>query len=112
LYHPPTVHGWPGGRHWINTATMTARSNLALALLQGSGPYGEKLNPCPIAQKHGASDLQSAGRFLFDLFLQGDVEGDEYDTLLKAAEAPAGGLQEQLRRFAYSVTTLAEFNLA
>src|SRR3990172_9815151 len=58
LYHPPTVHGWPGGRHWINTFTMTARSNLALALLQGSGPYGEKLNPWPIAQKHGASDLQ------------------------------------------------------
>ena len=112
LYHPPTVHGWPGGRHWINTFTMTARSNLALALLQGSGPYGDKLNPLLIAQKHGASDLQSAGRFLLDLFLQGDVEGDEYDTLLKAAQAPAGGLQEQIRRFAYNITTQAEFNLA
>jgi hypothetical protein len=82
-------------------------------LLKGSGPYGDKLNPWLIAQKHGASDLQSAGRFVLDLLLQGDVEGDEYDTLLKAAEAPAdAGLKEQLRRFAYSVTTLAEFNLA
>ncbi|MBN2270247.1 MAG: DUF1800 family protein, partial [Sedimentisphaerales bacterium] len=112
LYHPPTIHGWPGGRHWINTFTMTARSNLALALLQGSGPYGDKLNPWLIAQNHGASDLQSAGRFLLDLFLQGDVEGGEYDTLLKAAEATTGGLQEQIRRFAYNITTLAEFNLA
>lgn len=112
LYHPPTAHGWPGGRHWINTFTMAARSNLALALLRGSGPYGDKLKAWPVAQRYGASDLQSAGRFLLDLFLQGDAERGEYDALLKAAEAQAGGLQEQVRRVAQGITTLAEFNLA
>ena len=113
LYHPPTVHGWTGGRHWINSSTMAGRSNLALALLQGSGPYGDKLNPWGIAQKHGASNPKSAARFLLELFVQGDVEGGAYDTLLKAAQVPAGGKpQEQLRRFAHTVATLTEFNLA
>ena len=113
LYHPPTIHGWTGGRHWINSATMAARSNLALALLQGSGPYGDKLNPWVIAQKYGVADLKSAARFLLDLFLQGDVAGGDYETLLKAAQAATGAKpQDRLRRFAHTITTLAEFNLA
>ena len=113
LYHPPTIHGWSGGRHWLNSSTMAARSNLALALLQGSGPYGAKLNPRLIAQKHGASTPESAARFLVDLFLQADPKGVVYRGLLKASQSPAdGGPQDRLRRFAHTVTTVAEFNLA
>lgn len=113
LYHPPTIHGWTGGRHWLNSSTMVARSNLALALLQGSGPYGDKLNPWRIAQKYGVSDGKSAARFLLDLFLQGDAEGGDYGTLPKTAQAPADAKpQDLLRSFAHTVTTLAEFNLA
>lgn len=113
LYHPPTIHGWTGGRHWLNGSAMAARSNLALTLLQGSGPYGDKLNPWLIAQKYGASNSKSAARFLLDLFLPGDVQEGDYNTLLKAAQMPAdAGPQDRLRRFAHSVTTLAEFNLA
>jgi len=113
LYHPPTIHGWSGGRHWLNSSTMAGRSNLALALLQGSGPYGAKLNPWLIAQEHGSSTPESAARFLVDLFLQSDPEGVVYRTLLKAAQESADGKpQEGLRRFAHAVTTVAEFNLA
>ena len=113
LYSPPTVHGWTGGRHWINSSTMAGRSNLALALLRGSGPYGDKLNPWVVAQKHGASSPKSAARFLVELFVQGDAESGAYDTLLNSAQGAAGDkLQEQVRRFAHTVVTLAEFNLA
>jgi len=113
LYHPPTIHGWSGGRHWLNSSTMAARSNLALTLLQGSGPYGDKLNPWLIAQKHGASTPKSAARFLVELFLQGQVEGGDYETLLKTAQSPADAKpQDRIRRFAHAVTTVAEFNLA
>jgi len=113
LYHPPTIHGWSGGRHWLNSSTMAARSNLALALLQGSGPYGAKLNPWLITQKYGASTVESTARFLVELFLQADPEGVVYRTLLKSAQSPADAKpQDRLRRFAHSVTTVAEFNLA
>ncbi|MBW8041394.1 MAG: DUF1800 domain-containing protein [Planctomycetes bacterium] len=116
LYEPPTVKGWTGGRHWINSSTMVGRHNLALALLQGSAPYGDKLNPWTVAKKHGCSTSESATGFLLDLFVQGDLEPDVRDNLLKPAGAPvdAGGDDSAgtVRRFAHVVVTLPEFNLA
>ena len=38
LYEPPNVAGWPGGRAWINSATLVARQNFAAAV--GEGPSG------------------------------------------------------------------------
>lgn len=111
LYHPPTVDGWKGGRYWINAATLVGRSNLALALVSGSGPYGEVLDPLAIARKHGHLTPESAGRFLLDLFLQGDVETGVGQTLLKTA-ASDGNPSQRLRRLAHTVATLPEFQLA
>ncbi|UCF17095.1 MAG: DUF1800 domain-containing protein, partial [Phycisphaerales bacterium] len=43
LCHPPTVNGWAGGRHWVDSAAIAGRDNLAWAMLRGSDPYGNKL---------------------------------------------------------------------
>jgi hypothetical protein len=116
LYHPPTVKGWTGGRYWINNTTMAGRHNLALALLKDSEAYGDKLNPWAVAKKHGNSKLESATRFLLDLFLQGDLESDVRDALLKTVQKPAdvggGDPTGTVRRFAHSVVMLPEFHLA
>ena len=116
LYHPPTVKGWTGGQHWLNSATLVRRHNLALALLRGSGPYAEKLNPWAVAQKHGCSTPESAMELMIDLFIQGDLDLEVDDTLLKTVEAPAGTVSDDpgrmLRRFAHLVVTLPEFQLA
>jgi len=116
LYYPPTVKGWIGGRHWINSATMVGRHNLALALLQGSGAYGDKLNPWPVAKKHGCSTPESTARFLLDLFLQGDLESNVRDALPKISRASSvadgGDSAEPVRRLAHAIVTLPEFQLA
>ena len=114
LYYPPTFKGWIGGRHWINSATMIGRHNVATALLQGSGPYADKLNPWAVAQKHGCSTPEAGARFLLELFLQNDLEPSVHDTLMKAAGAAAGagGPEGGMRRFAHAVVTLGEFHLA
>ncbi len=116
LYHPPTVKGWSGGEHWINNVTMAGRHNLALALLKGSGPYGDKLNPWAVAKKYGCSTPESATGFLLDLFLQGDIEPDVRDDLLNTTGQPAnagdGNPTGTIRRFASSVVKLPEFHLA
>ncbi|HUT12135.1 MAG TPA: DUF1800 domain-containing protein [Thermoguttaceae bacterium] len=112
LYHPPTVRGWRGGQYWINRATLIGRSNLAGALLSGSEPYGDKLDPAAIAKKHGFPDPEPAGRFLLDLFLQGDVEADVGDRLLRDVAAAGGDLSRRLRRLAGTIVTLPEFHLA
>jgi uncharacterized protein (DUF1800 family) len=116
LYYPPTVKGWPGGRHWINPSTVLGRNNLALALVAGAEPYGDKLNPLAVAKEHGHSAPESAAEFLLDLFLQGDLEPSVRETLLKTAGRPGepngGDPAQSLRQLTHAVLTLPEFQLA
>jgi hypothetical protein len=104
LYRPPTVKGWAGGRHWINTATMVRRHNLIAALLEADGPYGGKLDPRRLAQQHGYSTPESASRFLADLLVQSDLSGN--------ASLTADDDGDSLRRVAQTIMTTPEFQLA
>jgi len=110
LYHPPTVNGWIGGRHWINSAAIVGRDNLAWAMLRGSDPYGKKLNPWAVAQRHGCSTFESASRFVLDLLLQGDVDPSICDKLIQTAQE--GDMEVRMRRFTHAAVTLPEFHLA
>ncbi len=114
LYAPPTVKGWSGGRHWINSVTLIRRHNLAFDLLRGDGPYADKLNPLRAAADHGHSEPASVAQFVLELFLQGDLESEESDTLRPTTLAAdsSGGLDVAVRRFAHAVITLPEFHLA
>ncbi|MFM2164502.1 MAG: hypothetical protein RL325_939 [Planctomycetota bacterium] len=40
LFQPPSVKGWPGGRSWINTATMFTRQTTAVFLITGRTTRG------------------------------------------------------------------------
>lgn len=49
LMQPPNVRGWPGGPHWITTATLANRYNSAASLIEGrrgvfsrGGPAGAR----------------------------------------------------------------------
>jgi len=110
LYHPPTVKGWTGGQHWIDSAAIVGRQNLAWAMLRGSDPYGNKLDPWTVAQKHECLTPESARRFLLDLFLQGDVDPGVYDKPTRMVQD--GDLDEYVRHLAHTTVTLAEFHLA
>jgi len=112
LYNPPTIKGWAGGQHWINSTAIVARNNLASALLQGSGPYGNKLNPWAVAQRHGCATPKSARRFLLDLFLQGDLDSDVHDSLPKTPREQDDDLGRRTRSLSHAIVTLPEFHLA
>jgi len=102
LCDPPTPNGWEGGRTWITAATMISRNNLAAALLDPTGRYGENLDPQAVAGRHGYGDRDSAQTWLWDLFLQGDVS--------PAVRTMAAS--STLRTLAYRIITLPEFQLA
>jgi uncharacterized protein (DUF1800 family) len=113
LGRPPTVKGWQGGRYWINTATLATRGRLARALVHGEEPYGGKLDPGALARKYGYATPESAGRFLIELFLQGDLEPAVRDALLESVRTVGtGDSGAMLRRLAHAVVTLPEFHLA
>ncbi len=111
LCRPPTVKGWAGGRYWISTATLVGRQNLAAALLRTGEPYGGKLDPWAVAQRHGNATPEAAAKFLLELFLQDDLEPDVRKAL-PSPTADSDGPPAALRRFAYNVLTLPEYQLA
>jgi uncharacterized protein (DUF1800 family) len=112
LGQPPSIKGWPGGTAWINRTTLVGRSNLAAALLSGGNPYGDKVDPLAMAQKHGQANPEAAGPWLIDLFFQGDLPKEVVNLLLPIGTDREGDPQRGLRRFVHTLATLPEFQLA
>ncbi len=116
LCRPPTVKGWTGGRYWINTAALVGRHNLAASLLHSGQPYDGKLDSWAVAQRHGYTTPEAAARFVLDLLVQTDLEPGVREALLRNVQTPAtngdGGAGATLRRLAYTVATLPEYQLA
>jgi hypothetical protein len=75
-------------------------------------PYGDGIDPWAVAGKHGKATAESAARLLVDLFLQGDLDERVAEALPKTAGTGEGKPPQRLRRFAHSVVTLPEFQLA
>ncbi|MHB1035405.1 MAG: DUF1800 domain-containing protein [Pirellulales bacterium] len=111
---PPTDEGWLGGRAWLNEATLLGRGNLAAAMLAGTEPYGNKLDPWALAGKHGFATPEAATQFLLDLFLQGDVEPGVAKVVLGEVAPPAAKaeLSRWCRGVAHAACSLPEFQLS
>ncbi len=108
LGEPPTAAGWAGGTAWINPATLVGRANLASSLLSANGSYGAGLDPQTAADAHGRGTPATAGRWLIDLLIQGDLPSPAERLLLESAPQ---GQDEALRRLAHMIVTLPEFQL-
>ena len=66
LFEPPNVFGWAGGRSWINSRSLIARSNFAQWLADGllQSAAGRADWPA-LAERHGCGDnADDFGRFL------------------------------------------------
>ncbi|HRG86769.1 MAG TPA: DUF1800 domain-containing protein [Chitinophagales bacterium] len=37
LFFPPNVAGWPGGKNWVDSSTLTLRMNIPTRIVQGGG---------------------------------------------------------------------------
>jgi len=71
LFYPPNVGGWPGGRAWLSTRTILARSNFMAALV--AGELSSPVHPPDLARliaNHSGDTAQTTGekvRFLSQL---------------------------------------------
>jgi uncharacterized protein (DUF1800 family) len=111
LYSPPTTKGWPGGRYWLNPATVIGRSNLAASLLAQGGAYGDKLNPAAVAERHGHAKPEAAAAFFLDLFLGGDVPARVREELVKIGAERDDNAAARVRELAQTAIALSEFQL-
>jgi hypothetical protein len=86
LFYPPNVGGWPGGRSWLTTRSVTGRANYASALVEGvrvgrPGP----MDAVTLAQRHGHSrDRDSLVAFYMNLLLGREQSSEGSDRLAQA----------------------------
>ena len=122
LFAPPNVEGWPGGRSWLNTATVLARENLAWRIVQGvGGPAGLRVDPSSLLRDlddNVGGDPEAAVDSLLDLLLQpgpGEVSDSARSALAEyLAEADDGTFarDRRLRETIHAMTTMPEFQLS
>ncbi|MFV1966757.1 MAG: DUF1800 family protein [Pirellulaceae bacterium] len=111
LYEPPTPKGWPGGRHWINSATLVGRQNLVQSMLAPKGPYKGKLDPLRVVQKQGRKTTESVTGFLAELLLQDDLPNASRKALVEATPGK-NATSSWVREMVYGFATLPEFQMS
>lgn len=109
LFYPPNVKGWDGGRSWISSAALLARSNGVADLVWGNRTLGiEPFDPAEWASRHGIAPEAAVER-LVDVLVQGDLTPE---ARALAIEAGSDGQPESLRKGIQLVLSCPEFHLA
>jgi uncharacterized protein (DUF1800 family) len=109
LFHPPNVKGWDGGKTWLTSATVLARTNWANDVIWGNADLGLKpYDPLAWASRHGIKPKNAATAFV-DLMLQNDVDPDRRALLLKTG---ADGKGNSLRKALQLIVHCPEYQLA
>jgi len=75
LFYPPNVGGWPGGRAWLSTRTIIARTNCMAALVAGTlNTPARPLDLEHLAAKHSTQhDASEKSQFLSRLLYGNDA---------------------------------------
>ena len=109
LFHPPNVKGWDGGRAWISSATLLARSNWTNDLIWGNRSMGiVSFDPAAWAIDNRIASGHAVRR-LADLLLQEDLAPEARSP---AVEAGRDGHDEGIRRALQILMNVPEFQLA
>jgi uncharacterized protein (DUF1800 family) len=130
LFAPPSVKGWPGGRAWLNTATLLERDNFAAALALGTlGTYSnaaaadtpeeseppKAFDPARLLEEEGVSRPEDVVRVLLDLYLPGGAPPAARAKLeaFVAEGRPSGSaLARRVREAVHALLTMPEYQLA
>jgi uncharacterized protein (DUF1800 family) len=109
LFYPPNVKGWDGGRAWVSSANLLARSNWTSDFVWGNRSLAiEPFDPCVWAGCHRIA-LENAAPRLADLLLQNDLAVEARSLAIRAGQRSGGeGLRESLQ----ILLSCPEFQLA
>ena len=109
LFQPPNVKGWDGGRAWISSATLLARSNMTSDLVWGNRAISI---PAFDAASWAAGNLVAkadVAHRLAELLLQGDLAPEAESMAIEAgSDATADGSRKVLQ----ILLSCPEFQLA
>jgi hypothetical protein len=110
LDEPPTVRGWMGGTHWINTITLAARLRLCHSLLEGSGDYGQGSDPSAVAERRVKGGARAAAQFWLDVLAQDQLSPATRDQILRLAEG-SSPIRARLRAVVAAIVSQPEYQM-
>ncbi|MDY3553352.1 DUF1800 domain-containing protein [Gemmata sp. JC717] len=130
LFAPPNVKGWPGGKTWLNTATVLERNNFAAALVSGTlwmppleeqafvvsadVPPPKAFDPARVLEEENVTRPADVVRALLDRYVPGGVRAAAREKLVAfvAEDAPTGLLlARRAREVAHAILTMPEAQL-
>jgi uncharacterized protein (DUF1800 family) len=131
LFAPPNVKGWPGGRTWLNTATLLDRDNFAAMLASGelwvppAETTGFAINPdvppprafdsARVVEEEKATKPEDVVRVLLDVYVPGGVRDGAREKLVAfmAEGKPTGReFSKRVRETVHAILTMPEYQLA
>ncbi len=131
LFAPPNVKGWPGGRTWLNTATVLERNNFAAELTSGTVwapppemslfvvssdlPPPKALDPARALEDAHATTSEAVVDALIDVYAPGGVRAEAREKLVAFVDEdkPTGlPLAHRAREAAHAILTMPEAQLA
>lgn len=122
LFQPPSVKGWPGGRAWINTATMFTRQNTAVYLITGRNTRGPGSGDAEaydamhlvehLRDSRGAIDPTECVRSLATTVLGMDPGAERRRTLEEYLRSVGGTIDnDRLKALLCLITAMPEYQL-
>jgi uncharacterized protein (DUF1800 family) len=122
LFQPPSVKGWPGGRSWINTATVFTRQNTAVFLITGRTTRGNTAGSADaydamhlvehLRDAAGTLDPRECVRGLASFALGGDPGRARMAELESYLGSLGGGIDnERIKALLCLITAMPEYQL-
>lgn len=112
LFQPPNVKGWPGGRAWINSSTLLARSNLVTRLVGHERTKFTAGSINDLLDSHNLDNAEQLIDWLSVLLLPVDIHEDARRTLASLWKESRDDRQLAFKHVVSTLSTLPEFQLA
>lgn len=110
-FYPPNVKGWPGGRTWINSATLLGRINLVSEMLTNDKTKFEHGSLSDLTQHYEVKGGPSTLEFLETLLLAKPVPKKIRPGIVDIVEG-RGSSDDRLRQAIVAIASLPEFQLS
>jgi uncharacterized protein (DUF1800 family) len=109
LFYPPNVKGWDGGRSWVSSSALLARSNWVSDFVWGSRSLAlEPFDPAAWAKGEGIAPEKLVDR-LADLLVQDDAAPEARSLAIQSGR---GGGHDGVRKGFQILLNCPEFQLA